>query len=182
MSVFLSAEAAKGKLIEWDPRDGHRDPLIPPAIRDHHCPADTRLRCSACVRGCFCCCFWLVDGRGLTGQCNLAGLQRHWFSPRSDPDVTIWQGFLSWGTIKRSGKHGHILPCSPLRGRGLIYLLYPKNSKWRWLIAISTPRFEKCNNFLMTVRPVSWACGHVAEMLLVQKKNLFSTWLFKGKS
>ena len=36
------------------------------------------------------------------------------------------------------------LPCRPLRGRGWMYLLYPKNTTWRWLRAIPTPRSEKC--------------------------------------
>ena len=67
------------------------------------------------------------------------------------------------------------LAVSPLRGRGLMYLLYLKNSTWRWLRAISTPRSEKCPYF--NVRPLSWACGHGTEMLLILKK-LFSTWLF----
>ena len=38
----------------------------------------------------------------------------------------------------------HCPPDSLLRGRGLIYLLYEKNSTWRWLRAIPTPRSEKC--------------------------------------
>ena len=33
----------------------------------------------------------------------------------------------------------------------------------------------------MTVRPLSWACGHVTEMLLILKK-LLATWLFARKS
>ena len=35
---------------------------------------------------------------------------------------------------------------------------------------------ENFHNFLMTVRPLCWACGHGTEMLLLLKKNL--TWLF----
>ena len=35
---------------------------------------------------------------------------------------------------------------------------------------------KNVHNFLMTVRPLSWACGHGAEMLLILKK-LFLTWL-----
>ena len=58
-----------------------------------------------------------------------------------------------------------------------MYLLYPKNSTWRRLRAISTPRSEKCPYFLMTVRPLSWAFGHGTEMLPTLK-NLFSTWIF----
>ena len=68
------------------------------------------------------------------------------------------------------------LPCDPLRGRGWMYLLYPKNSTWRWLRAIPTPRSENIHNILMTLRPLSWACGHGTEMLLILK-NLFLTWL-----
>ena len=51
-----------------------------------------------------------------------------------------------------------------------MYLLYPKNSTWQWLGAISNPRSEKVHNFLMTVRPVSWVCGHGTIMLLILKK------------
>ena len=32
-------------------------------------------------------------------------------------------------------------------------------------------------SFLMTMRPLIWACGHGTEMLLILKK-IFSTWLF----
>ena len=72
---------------------------------------------------------------------------------------------------------GWTWPCRPLPGRGLMYLLYPKNPTWRWLKAIPTPRSENDHNFLMTVRPLSWACGHATEMLLILKK-IFSTWIF----
>ena len=37
------------------------------------------------------------------------------------------------------------------------------------------------HNFLMTVRKMSWECGHGTEMLLILK-NLFVAWLFAGKS
>ena len=63
-------------------------------------------------------------------------------------------------------------PCRPPWGRGLMYLLYPKNSTLRWLRAIPTPRSKNVHNFLMTERPLSWACGHRTE-----SKKLFSTWL-----
>ena len=53
------------------------------------------------------------------------------------------------------------LPCRPLRGRGLMYLLYTKNSTWRWLGAISTPRSEKCHS-LFTPRPTKWGRGILA--------------------
>ena len=36
-------------------------------------------------------------------------------------------------------------------------------------------------SFKPPVRPVSWACGHVTEILLILQ-NLFLTWLFEGKS
>ena len=58
-----------------------------------------------------------------------------------------------------------------------MYLLYPKNPTWQWLRAIPTSRSENFHNFLMSVRPLSWACGHGNEMLLILKK-IFSTWLF----
>ena len=32
---------------------------------------------------------------------------------------------------------------------------------------------KNVHNFLMTVRPLSWACGHGTEMLLILKKNYF---------
>ena len=35
---------------------------------------------------------------------------------------------------------------------------------------------KNVHNFLITVRPLSWACGHGTEMLLILKKQ-FSTWL-----
>ena len=35
---------------------------------------------------------------------------------------------------------------------------------------------KNVQNFLMTVRPLSWVCGHGTEMLLIVKK-LFLTWL-----
>ena len=35
---------------------------------------------------------------------------------------------------------------------------------------------KNVHNFLTTVRPLSWACGHGTEMLLILK-NLFLTWL-----
>ena len=39
------------------------------------------------------------------------------------------------------------------------------------------PKVRKnVHNFLMTARPLSWACGHGAEMLLILK-NLFLTWI-----
>ena len=57
----------------------------------------------------------------------------------------------------------------PLRGRGFMYLLYSKNPTLRWLRAIPTPRSGNVHNFLVTLRPVSWACGH---------GKLFLTWLF----
>ena len=42
----------------------------------------------------------------------------------------------------------------------------------------SRPQGQKnVHNFLLTVRPLSWACEHGAEMLLILKK-LFSNWLF----
>ena len=83
---------------------------------------------------------------------------------------------LSWTNVWLMRSTSSLgLAVSPLRGRGLMYLLYPKNSTWRWLRAISTPRSEKCPYF--NVRPLSWACGHGTEMLLILKK-LFSTWLF----
>ena len=34
-------------------------------------------------------------------------------------------------------------------------------------------RPKNVHNFLMTVRPLSWACGHGTEMLLILKKNYF---------
>ena len=40
---------------------------------------------------------------------------------------------------------------------------------------------KNVSNFLMTVRPFSWACGNKTEMLLILKK-LFSVWLFVRKS
>ena len=40
---------------------------------------------------------------------------------------------------------------------------------------------KNVHNCLMTVRPLSWACGHGAEMLLILKK-LFSPWLFRNTS
>ena len=53
-----------------------------------------------------------------------------------------------------------------------MHLLYPKNSTWRWLGAISNPRVRKIVLiFLMTVRPLSWACGNGTEMLLILKKK-----------
>ena len=56
-----------------------------------------------------------------------------------------------------------------------MHLLYPKNSTWRWLGAISNPRVRKIVLiFLMTVRPLSWACGNGTEMLLILKKKKFS--------
>ena len=56
-----------------------------------------------------------------------------------------------------------------------MYLLYPKNSTWRWLR--SRPQGPKnIHTFLMTVRPLSWACGHGTKMLLILKKKN-STWL-----
>ena len=54
-----------------------------------------------------------------------------------------------------------------------MYLLYPKNPTWRWLRGIP----KNFHNFLMTVRPLSWACGHGTEMLLILKQ-IFLTWLF----
>ena len=35
---------------------------------------------------------------------------------------------------------------------------------------------KNVHNFLLTVRPLSWACGHGTEMLLILRK-LFLTWL-----
>ena len=76
------------------------------------------------------------------------------------------QRFVSAGLL-------NLLPCRPLRGLGWMYLLYPKNPTWRWL----WPQGPKnAHNFLMTVRPLSWACRHGTEMLLILKK-LFLTWL-----
>ena len=40
---------------------------------------------------------------------------------------------------------------------------------------------KNVHNFLLTVLPLSWARGHVTEVLLILKK-LFSTWLFDRKS
>ena len=46
----------------------------------------------------------------------------------------------------------------------------------------SRPQSPKnVHNFLITVRPLSWACGHGTEMLLIVK-IIFSTWLFEGMS
>ena len=39
---------------------------------------------------------------------------------------------------------------------------------------------KNVQNFLLNVRPLSWACGHGTEMLLILKE-LFSTWLFPEK-
>ena len=72
-------------------------------------------------------------------------------------------------------------PFRPLRGRGLVYCFYPKKSSWRRLRAIWPQDPKNVHYFLITVRPVSWACGHETKMLLLLKK-LFSTWLFEGKS
>ena len=61
------------------------------------------------------------------------------------------------------------LPCRPLRGRGWMYLLYPKKHgcDWEW----SRPHGPKnLHSLLMNVRPLSWACGHVSEMLLILRK------------
>ena len=58
-----------------------------------------------------------------------------------------------------------------------MYLLYTKNPTWRnW--ERSRPQGPKnVHDFLMTVRPLSWACGNGTEMLPILKK-LFLTWLF----
>ena len=53
-----------------------------------------------------------------------------------------------------------------------------KNPTWRWLRAVSDPDpkvREMSIIFYLTVRPLSWACGHGTEMLLILKK-LFLTW------
>ena len=36
---------------------------------------------------------------------------------------------------------------------------------------------QNVHNFLLTVRPVSWACGHVTETLLILKKTIFDLFL-----
>ena len=58
----------------------------------------------------------------------------------------------------------------------LVYLLCPKNPTWRWVRPSRTQGPKNVHNFLLTVRPLSWACGHGTEMLLILK-NLFLTWL-----
>ena len=57
--------------------------------------------------------------------------------------------------------------------RPWIDLLYPKNPRWRWQRAIPPQGPKNVYNFLMTVRPLSWAWGHRTEMLLILKKNIF---------
>ena len=62
-----------------------------------------------------------------------------------------------------------------------MYLLYPKNSTF-FNMAV-TESDKNVHNFLMTVRPLSWACGHGRPYWNVtdSKKKLFSTWLFPDK-
>ena len=40
---------------------------------------------------------------------------------------------------------------------------------------------KNAHNFLTTVRQISWACDHLAEMLLILV-NLSATWLIEVKS
>ena len=72
-----------------------------------------------------------------------------------------------------------------VEGGGVDYCIHftRKNqrfSTWRWLRAMSTPRFENARNVLMTARHMSWACELAAEMLLILI-SLFSTWLIQAK-
>ena len=89
----------------------------------------------------------------------------------------IHSRLMHWVTSHGRSEHGVSLPCRPLRGRGWMYLLYPKNPTWRWRRERSRPQGPKnVHDFLITVRPMNWACGHGTEMLLILK-NLFLTWL-----
>ena len=61
-----------------------------------------------------------------------------------------------------------------------MYLLHPKNSTWRSLRPISTPRSEKCPQLFndcatyeLSMRAWSWN--------VTDSKKLFSTWLFHDK-
>ena len=47
--------------------------------------------------------------------------------PNIEPSLVYWLVFAGLYTYTASRD----LPCRPLRGRGLMYLLYPKNSTWR---------------------------------------------------
>ena len=40
---------------------------------------------------------------------------------------------------------------------------------------------KNVHNFLLTVRPLSWACGHGTEMLLIQKKTFFDLITPRGR-
>ena len=69
------------------------------------------------------------------------------------------------------------LPSRVVRGRGLMYLLYPKNSTWRWLRAISTPRSEKCP-FLFNDCATSELSMRAWNWNVTDSKKKNSTWLF----
>ena len=100
---------------------------------------------------------------------NLAKIQT-----KSLARAFMWVVWSGAGLVIRWRSSSCTCSCwCPLRGRVLMYLLYPKiqhGSDWER----SRPQGPKnAHDFLMTLRPLIWACGHGTEMLLILKKNNF---------
>ena len=98
----------------------------------------------------------LLGGGGGTWACRALGVNSFVCKQNDVAGLSGWcpkswcvkcgERCPAWDS-SRNKKHyfwqGRSLPCRPLRGRGWMYLLYPKNPTWRWLRAIPTPRSEK---------------------------------------
>ena len=106
--------------------------------------------------------------RGRGDRCNV--IWAAWCE--SDQFWVNWPRYLSPSVKNRGGGGIIAVSSSPMPWMDIFAL----PEKWQWLRAIPTPRSENVHNFLMTVRPLNWACGHGTELLLILKK-LFLTWL-----
>ena len=78
-----------------------------------------------------------------------------------------------WPYCPRSAAPCRVVPCEAVDGCICCTRKIQHGGDWER----SRPQGPKnVHNFLMTVRPLSWSCGHGSEMLLILKKTVL-TWL-----
>ena len=114
------------------------------------------------------------------GQYNSISCECRWYGLAKQLSWATWSHWIStWAPLTDfcGVIAGCTLPCCPLRGRGWMYLLYPKNPTWLWLRANPTPKVRKMS---ITFK---WLCYFWSEQAGMKLKcywflkKLFLPWL-----